>query len=173
MGTFGLLLSVCSRRREPMLPVTGGIRDRAVRVVLACSAPFGGISGAQPARPSRTTVRSPRKPNHCLSSTPDQYNILTPRLCDGPDGPEVALNWRLPYPILPLTRPPCAVRRAGCTRPSRRSASCSSNTTATSSTRRWTGCTPCPGCSTTVRNPPPPLPLPTAVEPGRQRTLQR
>ena len=25
--------------------------------------------------------RSPRKPNHCLSLTPDQYNIWTPRLC--------------------------------------------------------------------------------------------
>jgi hypothetical protein len=29
----------------------------------------------------RTSVRSPRKPNHCLSLTSVKYNILTPRLC--------------------------------------------------------------------------------------------
>jgi hypothetical protein len=29
----------------------------------------------------RATIRSPRKPNHCLSLTSDQYNVWTPRLC--------------------------------------------------------------------------------------------
>jgi hypothetical protein len=45
----------------------------------------------------RTTVRSPRKLNHCLSLTSDQYNILTPRLCG-----LMVRRWRLigHFPIL-------------------------------------------------------------------------
>jgi hypothetical protein len=68
----------------------------------------------------RTTVRSPRKPNHCLSWHPFNITFFDPSALwsDDPevehgahflilyypsalwsDGPEVALNWPFPYPI--------------------------------------------------------------------------
>jgi hypothetical protein len=44
----------------------------------------------------RQSVPTPPPP----ALTPDQYNILTPwTLCS--NGPEVALNWLFPYPVLP------------------------------------------------------------------------
>jgi hypothetical protein len=46
----------------------------------------------------------PKEAHHCLSLTSNQYNVSTPRLCGWSDGPEVALNWLFPYPILPPAR---------------------------------------------------------------------
>jgi hypothetical protein len=102
----------------------------------------------------RTTVRSPRKPNHCLSLTSDQYNILTPRLC----GLMVrrALNWLFPCPIYPQeTR----YRLIPCRHLSP-SLSC-----VLSLSQRYAiveGDAPCRGCGRLVLLPPPPPPSASA-----------
>jgi hypothetical protein len=81
---------------------SAGIRCASVALQdgVGCSDPphFRGLP--LPRAYARTTVRSPRKFDHCLTLTSDQYNILTPRLLVWSGG---SLNWQFPHPhILPL-----------------------------------------------------------------------